>query len=321
MKAMESKVMRAVRLTTSANGTPRLEVAEVPQPKLAAGDVLVRVHAAGVTPTELGWEPTIQKKDGSPRPNAIPAHEFSGVIAEVGSDVRDFQPGQEIYGMNDWYVDGGLAEFCVTQPSSIASKPAKLTHVEAATVPIGALTAWQGLFDRCHLHAGQRVLIHGASGGVGIFAVQLARNIGAHIFATASARNRDFVKQLGANEFIDYKSQRFEDVARDIDVVFDAVGGETFDRSFSVLKPGGSIVTIVSTENPETAFDERKKNAFFIVEPNQKQLIEVANLIDAGKLKTFVDAVVPLANAASAYDNSLKNRQGQGKVAVEITPA
>jgi NADPH:quinone reductase-like Zn-dependent oxidoreductase len=321
MKAMESKVMRAMRLAKSANGAAQLVAAEVPQPKPAAGDVLVRVHAAGVTPTELGWEPTIQQKDGSPRLNAIPVHEFSGVIAEVGSDVRDFQPGQEIYGMNDWYVDGGLAEFCVTQPGSIAPKPAKLTHAEAATVPIGALTAWQGLFDRSHLQAGQRVLIHGASGGVGVFAVQFARNVGAHIFATASARNRDFVKQLGANEFIDYKSQRFEDVARDIDVVFDAVGGETFDRSFSVLKPGGSIVTIVSTENPETAFDERKKNAFFIVEPNQKQLIEVANLIDAGKLKTFVDAVVPLANAASAYDNSLKNRQGQGKVAVEITPA
>src|ERR1700685_557274 len=125
MKAMESKVMRAMRLTTPANGTPRFEVAEVSQPKPAAGDVLVRVHAAGVTPTELGWEPTIQKKDGAPRPSASPPHEFSGVIAEVGSDVRDFQPGQEIYGMNDWYVDGGLAEFCVTQPSSL-SKRAKL---------------------------------------------------------------------------------------------------------------------------------------------------------------------------------------------------
>ncbi len=163
--------------------------------------------------------------------------------------------------MNDWYVDGGLAEFCVTQPGSIAPKPAKLTQVEAATVPIGALTAWQGLIDRGHLQAGQRVLIHGASGGVGVFAVQLARDLGAHIFATASARNRDFVMQLGASEFIDYTTQRFEDIARDIDVVFDAVGGETFDRSFQVLKPGGSIVTIVSTENPETAFDERKQKS------------------------------------------------------------
>ncbi len=321
MKATESKVMRAMRLTKSADGTSHLVAAEVSQPKPAAGDVLIRVHAAGVTPTELGWQPTLQTKDGASRPNAIPAHEFSGVIAEVGSDVRDFQVGQEIYGMNDWYVDGGLAEFCVTQPSSIAPKPANLTYAESATVPIGALTAWQGLFDRSHLQAGQRVLIHGASGGVGVFAVQLARNIGAHIFATASARNRDFVKQLGANEFIDYTSQRFEDIARDIDVVFDAVGGETFDRSFSVLKLGGSIVTIVSTENPETAFDERKQKAFFIVEPNQNQLIEVAKLIDAGKLKTFVDAVVPLADAAAAYNGTLKNRQGHGKIAVEITSA
>ncbi len=321
MKATESKVMRAMRLTKSADGTAHLVAAEVAQPKPAAGDVLIRVHAAGVTPTELGWEPTTQTKDGAPRPNAIPAHEFSGVIADVGSDVRDFKVGQEIYGMNDWYVDGGLAEFCVTQPGSIAPKPATLTQVEAATVPIGALTAWQGLFDRARLQAGQRVLIHGASGGVGVFAVQLARNLGAHIFATAAARNRDFVMQLGANEFIDYKSQRFEDVARDIDVVFDAVGGETFDRSFQVLKPGGSIVTIVSTENPETPFDDRKKKAFFIVEPNQKQLIEVAKLIDAGRLKTFVDAVVPLDDAAAAYNGTVKNRQGRGKIAIEITPA
>ena len=321
MKAMESKVMRAMRLTKSANGAPRLEAAEVSQPKPAAGDVLIRVHAAGVTPTELGWQPTLQTKDGASRPNAIPAHEFSGVIAEVGSDVRDFQVGQEIYGMNDWYVDGGLAEFCVTQPSSIAPKPANLTYAESATVPIGALTAWQGLFDRSHLQAGQRVLIHGASGGVGVFAVQLARNIGAHIFATASARNRDFVKQLGANEFIDYTSQRFEDIARDIDVVFDAVGGETFDRSFSVLKLRGSIVTIVSSEDPAAPPDERKKKAFFIVEPDQKQLIEVAKLIDTGKLKTFVDGVAPLTDAASAYDGSLKQRQGHGKIAVEITTA
>jgi NADPH:quinone reductase-like Zn-dependent oxidoreductase len=321
MKATESKVMRAMRLTKSADGAAHLIAAEVPQPKLSASDVLIRVHAAGVTPTELGWEPTTQTKDGVPRPNAIPAHEFSGVVAEIGSDVRDFHPGQEIYGMNDWYVDGGLAEFCVTQPASIAPKPSKLSHVEAATVPIGALTALQGLIDRAHLKAGQRVLIHGASGGVGVFAVQLARDLGAHIFATASARSRDLVKKLGADEFIDYKSQRFEDIARDIDVVFDAVGGETFDRSFNVLKPGGSIVTIVSTEDPNIPFDDRRKKAFFIVEPNQKQLIEVAKLIDTGKLKTFVDAVVPLADAASAYDGTLKNRQGRGKVAVEIIPA
>jgi NADPH:quinone reductase-like Zn-dependent oxidoreductase len=279
---------------------------------------LVRVHAAGVTPTELIWSPTTQTKEGAVRTNAIPAHEFSGVVAATGSGVKDFRAGQEVYGMNDWFAEGALAEFCVTQPASIAPKPTTLTHAEAATVPISALTAWQGLIDRAELRSGQRVLIHGASGGVGVFAVQLARNLGAHVIATASARNRDFVKQLGASEFIDYTTQRFDELTSDIDIVFDCVGGETFERSFRVLKPGGHIVTIAASEEAEALKDDRRKKAFFIVEPNQKQLVEITKLIDAGKLKTFVDAVVPLSNAAAAYDGSLKNRQGRGKIAVEI---
>jgi NADPH:quinone reductase-like Zn-dependent oxidoreductase len=282
---------------------------------------LVRVHAAGVTPTELIWSTTTHTKDGGARTNAIPTHEFSGVVAAVGSSVTDFRPGQEIYGVNDWFADGALAEFCITQPPSIAPKPSTLTHVEAATVPISSLTAWQGLIDHGQLRAGQRVLIHGASGGVGVFAVQLARDRGAHVIATASARNRDFVRQLGADEFIDYATQRFDELTGDIDIVFDCVGGETFERSFRVLKPGGHIVTIAASAEAEALKDERRKNAFFIVEPNQKQLIEITKLIDAGKLKTFVDAVVSLTNAAAAYDGSLKNRQGRGKIAIDVAGA
>jgi NADPH:quinone reductase-like Zn-dependent oxidoreductase len=319
MKAKQSKVMRAIRLASARDGAVKFVEAEVPQPKAGPDEVLVRVRAAGVTSTEVTWSPTTQTKDGAKRTNAILAHEFSGVIAEAGSDVPGFRVGQEIYGMNDWYADGALAEYCVAKPSDIAPKPAKLSHVEAASVPISALTAWQGLIDRGHLQAGQRVLIHGASGGVGVFAVQLARDLGAYIIATASARNRDFVKQLGANEFIDYTSQHFDELTSDIDVVFDSVGGETFARSFRVIKPGGRVVTIAASA--EAATDERKKAAYFIVEPNQSQLIEVAKLIDQGKLKTVVDAVVPLADAASAYDGSLKNRQGRGKIVVEIAGA
>src|ERR1700722_4379201 len=204
MKASEQKVMRAMRLSKSEDGAVEFTAAEVPQPKPAAGEVLVRVHAAGVTATEVIWYPTTHTKDGSLRTNAIPSHEFSGVIAEVGSDVRDFRVGQDVYGVNDWFADGALAEYCVTTPVEIAPKPTKISHAEAATVPISALTAWQGLIDRAHLQSGQRVLIHGASGGVGTFAVQLAHDLGAYVFATAAARNRNFVKHLGAEEFIDY---------------------------------------------------------------------------------------------------------------------
>ena len=321
MKAKQSKVMRAIRLANATDGVVKFVEAEVPQPKAGPSEVLVRVRAAGVISTEVIWSPTTHTKDGAARTNAILAHEFSGVIAEAGSDVPGFRVGQEIYGMNDWYADGALAEYCVAKPSDIAPKPAKLSHVEAASVPISALTAWQGLIDRGHLQAGQRVLIHGASGGVGVFAVQLARDLGAYVIATASARNRDFVKQLGANEFIDYMSQHFDELTSDIDLVFDSVGGETFARSFRVIKPGGRVVTIAASAEAEVATDERKKAAYFIVEPNQSQLIEVAKLIDKGKLKTVVDAVVPLADAASAYDGSLKNRQGRGKVVVEIAGA
>jgi NADPH:quinone reductase-like Zn-dependent oxidoreductase len=322
MKATEQKVMRAMRLSKVEAGKAEFVAAEIPQPKPGAGEVLIRVHAAGVTATEVIWYPTTHAKDGSPRTNPILSHEFSGVIAEIGPDARDFQAGQEVYGVNDWFGDGALAEYCVTAPAEIAPKPAKISYAEAATVPISALTAWQGLIDRAHLQSGQRVLIHGASGGVGVFAVQLAHHhLGAYVIATASERNRDFVKQLGADEFIDYKSQRFEDIAKNIDVVFDCVGGETFERSFAVLKPGGQIITIAASAEAEALNDERRKNAFFIVEPNQKQLIEITSLIDKGILKPIVDAVVPLADAASAYNGTLKPRQGRGKIAIEITPA
>jgi NADPH:quinone reductase-like Zn-dependent oxidoreductase len=321
MKPMASKVMQAMRLTNSSADKPQFVAAEVPQPKPAPGEVLIRVHAAGVTSNEVIWQPTTHKKDGGLRTNAILAHEFSGTVAATGADVRDFRVNQEIYGMNDWYADGALAQYCVTQPVSIAPKPQNLTHTEAATVPISALTAWQGLIDRAELRSGQRVLIHGASGGVGVFAVQLAHQRGAYVIATASGRNRDFVKQLGAGEFIDYTSQKFDELTSNIDVVFDCVGGETFERSFRVINPGGRVITIAASEEASAATDERRKNAFFIVEPNQRQLIEVTNLIESGKLKPVIDAVVPLENAASAYDGSLKTRQGHGKIAINVADA
>ena len=230
------------------------------------------------------------------------------MIAALGRDVKGFQVGQEIYGMNDWFADGALAEFCVTQPESIAPKPATLTHEDAATVPIGALTAWQGLLDRARIQPGERVLVHAAAGSVGIFAVQLAALHGAHVIGTASAHNLKLVAELGAEEVIDYRASRFEDRTEKVDVVFDGVGGETLDRSASILKPGGRIVTIVDGRSPD----------FFIVEPNQKQLSEVAKLLDAGRLKTYVNAAVPLAEAAKAYSGAVPHKRGYGKVVVVI---
>src|SRR5262249_787889 len=162
-----------MRLNDAVDG-PLLVAATLTQPQPADGELLIRVRAAGVTPTELLWYPTTHTKQGGVRTSAVPGHEFSGVIAVLGKGANDFSVGDEVYGMNDWFADGATAEFCLTQPQNIALKPKALTHELAATVPIGALTAWQGLFDRAKLQSGERVLIHGAAGAVGLFAVQLA---------------------------------------------------------------------------------------------------------------------------------------------------
>ncbi len=306
--------MRTMRLTGGAGAA--LGEAQAPQPQPGPGELLVRVKAAGVTPTELVWYPTTHHKDGEKRVGAVPSHEFSGVVEALGEDVNGFEPGREVYGMNDWFADGALAEYCLTQPSWIAPKPARLTHAEAASVPIGALTAWQGLFDRAKLRQGERVLVHGGAGAVGVYAVQLARNAGAHVSATASARNVDFLSELGAEQAIDYHATRFEDAVRDIDVVFDAVGGETLQRSWGVLGSSGRLVTIAA--GGEATDDQRTKDAFFIVEPSGDQLRRVGKLLDQGEIKPFVDAEVPFEEAEAAFAGKVEGRRGRGKIVVAV---
>lgn len=288
---------------------------QTPIPAFGSDQLLIRVHAAGVTPSEMSWYPTTHTKDGGSRENAVPGHEFSGVIAGIGENVAGFHPNQEIYGMNDWFAEGATAEYCLTTAACIAEKPDRLTHVEAASVPIGALTARQGLF-RAKLQDGERVLIHGGAGAVGVFAIQLAKLGGAQVFATASARHSEFLIQIGADHVIDYRTERFEDKLRDLDVIFDGVGGETLERSWPLLKPGGRMVTVAA--DGERAKDERSKAAFFIVEPSYAQLMEIRLLLDRGKLKTFVDNTVPLAEASAAYFGGLQRTTGRGKVVVDV---
>ena len=184
-----------------------------PQPQ--AGEVLIRVHAVAITPTEFAWEPTWRTRSGKARPfPIILGHEFSGVIAKLGPGVTDFSMGDAVYGMNNWFGDGDQAEYCLARTEEVSAKPKSLSHVEATVVPISGLTAWQGLFERAGLAVGQRILIHGAAGGVGVFAVQLACWRGARVIGTASAGNLDFVRQLGANDVVDYRTQCFEEVVR-----------------------------------------------------------------------------------------------------------
>jgi NADPH:quinone reductase-like Zn-dependent oxidoreductase len=306
--------MQAWRVKKEKDSASPLVMDVCADPKAQAGELLVQIHAAGVTPTELLWYPTTHTRSNDLREGAIPGHEFAGVVFEIGQGVTGFDVGQEIYGMNDWFADGATAEFCITRPEWVAPKPRRLSFAEAAAVPIGALTAWQGLFDHARLNAGETILIHGASGGVGVFAVQLAKHKGARVLATGSAANADFLKDLGAARVIDYRTERFEDFARDVNVVFDAVGGTTLRRSWEVLAPAGRLVTIAA--DSEGAADERVKKAFFIVEPRRQQLAQIAEMLDQGQLRAFVRAQVPMSQATAAYAGTLKSNVNHGKVVV-----
>ena len=304
--------MKAIRL--HARGGPEaFAYEEAPQPRPGEGEVLVRVHAAAVTPTELVWVPTWTTPTGEPRRfPIILGHEFSGEVAAVGDGVTDVAVGNPVYGLNDWFGDGALAEYCVARAAEVAPKPRSVDHLAAAVTPISALTAWQGLLGRARLAAGDRVLVHGAAGGVGVFAVQLARWRGATVIGTASAHNAAFVHGLGADEVIDYRAVRFEDIVHGIDVVFDTVSGETLDRSWGVLKPGGRLVTIAASV--EGSPDPRTREAFFIVRPDRGQLNEITRLIDAAQLRPVVDCVFPLAQARQAFEH----KPTRGKVVLSV---
>jgi NADPH:quinone reductase-like Zn-dependent oxidoreductase len=289
---------------------------EVPVPSPGPGQVLIKVHAAGVTATELLWYPTTHHENGDPRPNAIPGHEFSGTVASIGEGVSGLAPGDEVYGMNNWFWAGAMAEYCCTVPSSIAMKPTSLTHIEAATVPISALTAWQGLFDRAALRPGERILVQGGGGAVGLFVVQLAHRLGAQVIATASNEHISLVQALGAERVIDYKASNFEDGLLPVDVVFDTVGGSIRKRSAAVLKSNGRMISIAAEGEINT--DSQVRAAYFIVEPNREQLIEIGCLLDQGQLKTFVKGVVPFSDAGLAYTGAVLNKRNSGKFVVEM---
>jgi NADPH:quinone reductase-like Zn-dependent oxidoreductase len=308
--------MKAVRLH-ARGGPERLIYEEAPKPTIGPGDALVRVHAVAITPTELSWSATYTTRDKRERLPAIPGHELSGVVEAVAANVTGVTPGDAVYALTDFWRDGGAAEFVAIRAADLPPKPQSLDHVHAAAVPLSALTAWQALFDQASLASGQRVLIHGAAGGVGTFAVQLARWRGAHVIGTASARNAPFLRDLGADEVIDYTTTRFEDKVRDVDLVLDAVGGDTLERSWSVVKRGGVLVTVAGEVSPDKAATHGVRGVFFIVEPNSSQLIQIARLIDAGSIRPIVEVVLPLSRARDAYKQGLRGHT-RGKLVLWV---
>ena len=301
------------------NDPSRLVYADdAPLPTLAPGDVLLRVHASGVTPSELEWSGTWVDRAGAPRtPPIIPGHEVAGVVEAAGPAVAGLAVGDAVYGFIDSRRDGADAEYVAVRATELAPKPATLTFAEAAAVPLSALTAWQALFDHGDLHDGQRVLIHGGAGGVGSFAVQLARWRGAHVTATASARDAELVRDLGAGDVIDYRARRFEEAVADLDLVLDTVGGETWERSWDVLRPGGRLVSIAVPRPPERETGDGRRAIWFVVEPNRAQLIDIGGLIDGGHLRPIVSAVLPLARGRDAYGPS-RHRGGPGKIVLLV---
>lgn len=307
--------MKAIYLNQKG-GPESLLFGDIAKPQPKPGEVLVKVHATAITPAEFQWFPTFNTPSGEARPFPIVlSHEFSGVIEIIGAGVGNFKAGDEIFGLNDWFANGAQAEYCVAPATMLAHKPRLLDHAQAAVVPISALTAWQALLERIKLQFDQRILIHGAAGGVGIFAVQLARWRGAHVIATASAGDLDFVRTLGAHEVIDYQATRFEDIVQDVDVVFDSVGGETLDRSWNVLAKTGRLVT-VATQNAN-AVEQRVRDAFMLVRPEASQLKQIADLIDAGELRVFFERAFPLMQAQEAYARAQQGKR-RGKIVLTV---
>jgi NADPH:quinone reductase-like Zn-dependent oxidoreductase len=308
--------MKAIRMH-SKGGPKLLAYEDAPKPQLEPGDAMVRVSASSITKTELTWSETYTACDGKPRLPTIPGHEFSGVVDEITAGVTDVKVGDAVYGLASFCRDGSAAEYIAVRALDLAPKPKTLDHVQAASVPLAALTAWQALFDHAYVTKGQRVLIHGAAGGVGTFAVQIASWAGAEVIATASASNHDFLGELGAHDVIDYTKVRFEDEVSDLDVVLDTVGGDTLDRSFELLRRGGALVSVAGEPSAKKAKDFGVRAVFFIVEPNRTQLMEIAHLIDQGKVRPILDTVLPLEQARQAFERGLSDH-ARGKIVLRV---
>jgi NADPH:quinone reductase-like Zn-dependent oxidoreductase len=284
---------------------------ERPEPK--ADEVLVKVRVAGVNPIDWKIRNGMGERLGLKLPISL-GGEIAGTIDKIGSDVRDFQVGDAVYGI---VPSGGYAEYAIAKIGEVAPKPQSLDFENAAAIPLGALTAWQAMFDLANLSSGQTILITAASGGVGSLAVQIAKAKGAFVIGMASGRNEAFVRDLGADKFVDYTKQNFEEVVKDVDVVFDTVGGDTFEKAFQTLKPGGFLVTSVQFPSAEKAQEFGINAARVYCKPNAEQLAAIGKLVDEGKLKAHVSTVLPLSEVKKAHQLSESGRT-RGKIVLQI---
>jgi NADPH:quinone reductase-like Zn-dependent oxidoreductase len=291
--------MKAVRIQKPEGfeGIEGLFYEDAPDPQPMIGDALVQIRAASFTPTELTW-PIYTDRAGHDRTPLIPAHEGSGVVVALGYGAAGVSVGDEVFGLIDGYRDGWAAEYVTIEARSLAPKPTTLDFIEAASIPQAGLTSWQALFDHGHLQSGQTVLIHGAAGGVGTIAVQLARWAGARVVGTGRSDARERVLELGADEFVDVERDGWDTTVEPVDVVYDIIGGEVLARSAALVKPGGALVSIM--EPPQADRDDIR-TVHFVRDASGAQLREIARLVDEGVLQPQVGAVYPLASAREAY--------------------
>jgi NADPH:quinone reductase-like Zn-dependent oxidoreductase len=308
--------MRAAEIVEYGNPEV-IRVVDLPRPEPGPGELRVRVKAAGVGP----WDALVREgRSGIPQNlPLILGSDIAGTVDAVGTGVSGFAVGNDVYGLTNEHFTGGYAEYTLASASSVARKPKSLNFLEAASAPVVAVTAWQMLFDYANAIAGQKALIHGAAGNVGAYAVQLARDAGLEVFATASFADLDYVRKLGAATAIDYRRTRFEDVVRTVDIVLDTVGGETRVRSLGVLKPGGILVSAVSSPMPADAAAKAGVRAvFFIVGVTTARLNTIAELFDSKKLIPQVGTVLPLADARVAHRMLAGAPHGRGKIVLNV---
>ncbi|WP_101951043.1 NADP-dependent oxidoreductase [Mycobacterium sp. 3519A] len=303
--------MKAITVHDRDAGVAGLTLTDIPHPHAAENDVIVRVHAAGFTPGELDWPATWTDRAGRDRTPSVPGHELSGVVVELGYGTTGLSIGQRVFGFADWCRDGSLAEYTAVEARNLAPLPADIGFTEAAALPISGLTAWQGLFVHADLTAGQTVLIHGAAGGVGSVAVQLALEVGARVIGTGRTKDHDVVLGLGAHAFLDMEEDALDSVG-EVDVVFDVLGGDVLERSAALVRAGGTLVSIAM---PPTARPKDGRAVFFVVEPDRAQLVDLAQRVRDGRLRLLVGDLRPLDEAVDVFTSG---RRSPGKTIIEV---